>query len=214
MCSSGGTVAVEDAKLQAAQTQMTENLNQNYSTTFAENQRVAQTQITRANALMSNPMGYSPAELHASTTSINENTANAAKAAIGAAAAAGARYGSSDIGGGATGARVAEIGTEAAMSKAQQLSSLAQQNEAMKRQSFEMGLSELNNAGSNLSGQGSTAISGAGTAADTATKAGTGELAAKEAGWQNFAGVLGGISGLVQAGTGMVAANPGGIFGK
>src|ERR1700674_493598 len=209
MCSSGGDVGKQDAALQAAQTAMTQNLNADYSTTFAENQQVAKTQMARANALMANPMGYTAPELHTATTSINENTSRAASQAIGAAAAFAASHGSTDIGGGSIGQVAGQIGSEAAQSKAQQLADLSRQNEEMKRQSFLTGLSELNNAGANLSGQGGTAIGGATSTADTAVKAGSGELAAKQAGWQDFAGVLSGIGGLAEAGVGMAGVAKG-----
>jgi len=199
-CSSGGSVAAQDKELMAAQTTAVNSMNADYATTFAENQSVANSQIARANAMMSNPMGYSAPQLAAATTSINENTATAAKQAIGSAAAFAASHGSSDIGGGSIGAVAGQIGSEAAQSKAQQLSSLSQQDQAMKREQMMAGLSELNNAGANLSGQSGTAISGAGESADSAVKAGSGELAAQQAGWSDIGGVLNGIGGLVTAG--------------
>jgi hypothetical protein len=202
-CSSGGDVAVQDRALQDAQTQMTQNLNADYATTFAENQQVAKSQMAKANYLMANPMGLTAPELATARTSINENNATAARQAIGAASAFAASHGGADVGGGGAAQEVGQIASDAAQSKAQQLAALSNQNQEMKRQSFLTGLSELNNAGSNLSGQGSTAISGAGESATSAVKAGSGELAAKEAGWQEAGAMISGIGGLAEAGIGM-----------
>lgn len=214
MCSSGGQIAANDEALQAAQTTMTNNLNQDYSTTFAEQQSLLGQQQARMNAIAANPMGYTTAQLHNATTSINENTSRAAKQALGSAAAFAAAHGGADVGGGGAAQLAGQIGSEAAQSKASQLSQLSQQNEGLKQQNFWNAISGLNSVGSELGGAGGTAIGGASSAANSAVGAGSGALAAKQAGWQDFAGVLGGISGLVSAGTGFVAANPGGIFGK
>jgi hypothetical protein len=204
-CSSGGDVGKSDAALQAAQTTMTQNLNNDYNQTFLENQQVAKTQIAKAQALMSNPMGLSVPEMASARSSIVSSTARSAQQALGSAAAFAASRGggSSDIGGGSIGQIAGEIGSEAAQSKSQQLSALSMQDQEMKRQSFLTGLSELNNAGANLSGQSGTAIGGATSTADTAVKAGTGELAAKQADWSNISGMISGIGGLALSGVGI-----------
>src|ERR1700730_3863751 len=190
-CSSGGSVATDDKALQDAQLAQANALNSDYKLTFAENQNVVQNQMAKANALMSNPMGLSPQSLHASTTAINENTARATSQAIGAAAARGAQTGSSDIAGGGTAQLVAQIESAGAQSKSAQLSDLQQRNEAAKRESFMAGLSELNNAGSNLQGQ--TGNAGSSSVADSSVNAGKGALAAQEQGWQNTMGLISGI---------------------
>jgi hypothetical protein len=202
MCSSGGQIAQTDQALQESQAAMTNTLNKDYSTTFAENQSLIGQQITRMNYIAANPMGYSSADLHAAKSSINDNTATAARQALGAAAAFSAAHGSSDIGGGAIGQVVGQIGSAAEQSKAQQLSALAGQNEEMKQKNFWNAISGLNSAGSELSGQGGTAIGGATSAANSAVNAGSGALAAKQAGWENFGSVLSGVAGLAKAGTG------------
>src|ERR1700704_4878630 len=113
-------------------------------------------------------MGYTPAQLHTATTSINDNTARAAKQALGSAAAFAAAHGSSDIGGGAIGQVAGGIGSAGAQSKSAQLASLSQQSEAMKQQNFWNAISGLNSVGSELGGAGGTAIGGAGSSASTA----------------------------------------------
>lgn len=201
-CSSGGQTAQTDEALQQSQAAMAQTLNQNYSTAFAEQQGVLNQQRAQLSAIAANPMGYSPQELHAATTSINENTATAAKQAMGAAAAFAAAHGGADIGSGVTGQVAGEIASGAAQSKAQQLSTLSASNEALKRSNFWSAISGLNQVGTGFGSSGSTALSGAGSAAESAVGAGKGALEAKQAGWQNVAGIIGGISGLASAGVG------------
>ena len=54
--------------------------------------------------------------------------------------------------------------------------------------------------GSELGGAGGMAIGGAGSAANSAVNAGSGALAAQQAGWQDIGGVLSGLGGLAGAG--------------
>lgn len=200
MCSSGGQVSATDEALQKSQAAMTNTLNRDYSTTFAEQQQLLANQQARLSAIAANPMGYTTAQLHNATTNINENTATAAKQALGAAAAYSAGHGAADVGSGVMGQIAGQIASGAAQSKAQQLSALSQQNEATKQQNFWNAIGGLNSVGSELGGQGGTAISGGGSAAESSVNAGSGALAAQQAGWQDIAGVLGGISGLATAG--------------
>lgn len=200
MCSSGGSVATEDKALQAAQTAQVNTLNADYSTSFAEQQQVLKAQQARLSQMVSNPLGYSPAELHAATTSINEQTSTAAKQALGSAAAFAAAHGSSDIGGGSIGQIAGQIGSAAAGEKARELSSLSQANESMKRESMFKGLEGLNQVGAEFGGAGGTAAGASSSTAGSATNAGAGVLAAQDAGWSHLTGVLSGISGIAQAG--------------
>lgn len=212
MCSSGGSVGKTDVALQKSQAAMTNTLNSDYSVAFAENQAIAARQTAVANSMIANPLGYTPQELATARTSINENTATAAKQALGAAGAFAAAHGGSDLGSGSIGQIAGEIGSAATQSKAQQLNTLSTSNEQLKRQNFYAGINELNAAGNNLSGQGSTAIGGAGSAASTSVGAGSGALAAQQAGWQDLGGVISGVAGLASAGAGVIDANPKGIF--
>jgi hypothetical protein len=200
MCSSGGEVASTDEALQKSQAAMTNTLNADYSLTFAEQQSVAKDMIARADNLMANPLGFTAPELATATTAINENTATAAKQAIGAAGAFAASHGGADVGNGSIGQIAGEIGSAAQQSKAQQLSTLSNANEAQKRSSFYAGLSELNNAGNDLGGVGSTALGGSAGAASTSTGAGSGALAAQNQTWGDISGILGGVAGLGEAG--------------
>jgi len=213
MCSSGGQVAQTDEALQKSQAAMNDTLNKDYSTTFAEQQSVLGQQKARLDYIAANPMGYTPTQLHTETTSINDNTARAAKQALGSAAAFAAAHGGADIGGGAIGQVAGEIGSEAAQSKSAQLASLSQQNEEMKQKNFWNAISGLNSVGSELGGAGGTAIGGAGTAASTSIGAGSGALTAKQQGWDNTFGLMKGIAGLGTAAAGlpMFAAKPVGI---
>jgi hypothetical protein len=163
--------------------------------------------------MIANPLGYTPQELAQQTTSVNENFANAAKTAIGSAAAFAAAHGGADVGGGGTGAAVGQIGAQIAGARAGALSDIQARNAELKRQSMLTGLSELNQAGSAAGGAAGTGISGAGTTGGDVTSAGQGVTAAKQAGWQDVAGVLGAVGGGLEAATGFVNANPNGIFG-
>jgi hypothetical protein len=203
MCSSGGSVASTDEALQKSQAAMNNTLNADYSTTFAEQQSVLGQQRARMDAIAANPMGYTPVQLHTATTSINDNTARAAKQALGAAAAfAAAHGGAADISGGGAAQMAGQIGSEAAQSKAGQLAALSQQSEELKQKNFWNAISGLNSVGSELGGAGGTAIGGAGNAASTSIGAGSGALAAKQAGWQNLSGIISGIGGLATAASG------------
>jgi hypothetical protein len=179
---------------------MTNTLNSDYSTTFSEQQQLLANQQARLSAIAANPMGYTTAQLHDATTNINENTATAAKQALGAAAAYSAGHGAADVGSGVAGQMAAGIESGAAQSKAMQLSQLSQQNEAMKQNNFWNAIGGLNSVGSELGGQGGTAIGGAGTAANSSVGAGSGALAAQQAGWQDVAGVIGAVGSLGMAG--------------
>jgi len=205
MCSSGGQVAQVDKDLQAAQAKMTTTLNADYSTTFGEQQGLLGNLQAKMNYIAANPMGYSPAQLHAAKTSINENTATAAKQALGAAAAFAASHGAADVGSGPAGELAGEIASGAAQSKSQQLLALSQQNEEMKQKNFWNAISGLNSVGSELGGAGGTAIGGATSTSNSAVNAGSRALSAQQAGWENFGSVLSGISGMTKA----VAGIPG-----
>jgi hypothetical protein len=200
MCSSGGEIAKNDLELQKAQTAMTNTLNQDYSTSFAEQQGVLANLNAKMNYIAQNPQGYTAPQLAAATTSINENTAVAAKQALGAAAAFAASHGGADVGSGAVGEIAGQIGSQVAQSKAQQLASLSEQNQAMKQQNFWDAISGLNSVGSQYGGSGGVAISGAGSTANSAVNAGSGALAAQQAGWADLGGVISGVAGLATAG--------------
>lgn len=206
MCSSGGEVSQTDEALQQSQAAMTNTLNQDYSTTFAEQQSVLGPLEAKMNYVAANPMGYSPEQMHTATTAINENTASAAKRAMGSAAAYAAAHGGADVGSGVAGEIAGQIASGAAQSKAQQLSALSDSNQQMKQKNFWNAISGLNSVGSELGGAGGTAIGGATTSANSSVGAGSGALAAQQAGWQDFGDVLSGIGGLVTGGAALKTA--------
>ena len=203
MCSSGGEVAQTDEALQKSQAAMTNTLNSDYSTTFAEQQGVLQNLQAKMNYIAANPMGYTPQQLATAKTSINENTATAGRQALGSAAAFAASHGGADVGSGGVGELAGQIGTSVAQAKSGQLAQLSQQNEEVKQGNFWKAISGLNSVGSELGGAGGTAISGAGSAAGSSVGAGSGALAAQQAGWADLGGVISGIGGLASAGLGL-----------
>jgi len=199
MCSSGDSTAGSLEKSQAA---MTNTLNADYTTAFAEQQTALAGLTAKMNYLTANPMGYTPQQLSTAKTSINENTATAAKQALGAAAAFAAAHGGADIGNGAMGQIAGEIGSAAAQSKAGQLAGLSEQNEELKQQNFWKGISGLNSAASQYGGAGATAISGAGNAAESSVNAGQLKLASQQAGWADVGGIISAAGGLATAAAG------------
>lgn len=201
MCS-GGQVQANDQSLQAANLAANTNFLNDAKTAFAEQQGIQAKQTAFANNMIANPMGYTPQELKTATTGVNENFANAAKTALGSAAAYGASHGAADVGGGGAGELAGQIGAQAATGKAQALSSISQQNQEMKRQYMMTGLNELNQAGSAAQGAASGSTTGAATTGSDTVNAGTGALAAKESGYQEFGSVLGAVGGAVTAGVG------------
>jgi len=201
-CSSGGQIAATDEALQASQAAFNNTMVAQAGATFAEQQGVLGRETARLNAIMANPMGYTPTQLHNAVTGINENTAAAAKNAIGKAAAFSAAHGGADIGGGTIGAVAGDIASQAAQAKSSQLASLSQQDQELKQQNFWKAMSGLGAVSSEYGGANSTQIGGANSAANSAVGAGKGALDAKQAGWANFGGILSGIGGLASAGTG------------
>ena len=199
-CSSGDSTAGALEKSQAA---MTSTLNADYGTAFAEQQQALSGLTAKMNYLTANPMGYTPQQLATATTSINENTATAARQALGSAAAYAAAHGGADIGNGAMGQIAGEIGSSAAQSKAQQLAGLSNANQEMKQQNFWKGISGLNSAASQYGGAAATAISGAGNAAESSVNAGQLKLASQQAGWADVGGMISAAGGLVTAGAGL-----------
>ena len=190
MCSGSGKVASLSSQLQSAQLAATKTLNANYNTTFAQQQGVLKQQLDIANNTIANPAGLSPQELATQTTAINENTARAAKQAMGAAGAFAASHGGADVGSGATGQIAGEIASEAAQSKAGQLSNLSNINQAVKRENLWKGINLLQSTGSEYGGTGATAIGNSSGVANSSTNAGG---LALQAGQQGFQDVLGGL---------------------
>lgn len=200
MCCSGGEVAKTDEALQAAQLQTANVLSKEYAINLSQQQSVLGQETAKLNYIIANPMGYSPAQLHAAKTSINENTATAAKQAIGAAAAFAASHGAADVGGGGAGMMAGQIASEAATSKAAQLSSLSQQNEEQKQKNLWAGLSGLHQVGAEYGGASGTAIGSDAGVVSSGVNAGEGATQAKYAGMQAFGSVLSGVAGLAKAG--------------
>lgn len=203
MCSSGDSTA---GSLEKSEATMANTLNSDYATTFAQQQGVLANVQAKMNYLTANPLGYTPQQLATQTTNINENTAVAAKQAMGAAAAFAASHGGADVGNGAAGQLAGQIASGAAQSKAQQLSQLSTANQAFKQQNFWNALSGLNQVGSEYGNAGGTAISGAGNASNASVNAGNLKLATQQAGWSNVGSVISGVGALASAGADIASA--------
>lgn len=204
-CSSGSkAVEANDLKLQNSQIAMNAQLSADYGEAFANNQSVLGQQRARLSAIAANPMGFDPRQLALAKTSINESTSRAASSAIGATARYGASHGAADVGGGGTGAMVGQIASEAAQSKAQQLSTLSASNEELKQQNMWKALGGLQDVGAGYGTAGGVALKGEGVAANSATSAGSGAVSAELAHTQELAGVIGSIGAGISSLPGMV----------
>jgi hypothetical protein len=199
LCSSGDSTASALEKSQAA---MTTTLNNDYNTTFAEQQSVLASQTAKLNYIAANPMGYTPQELATQTTAINENTATAAKQAMGAAAAFAGSHGGADVGNGAVGEIAGQIGSQEAQSKAGELASLSQQNQQMKQNNMWSAIQGLNQVGAEYGGSSGTAIGASSNVAESSVDAGKLNLATEQAGWSDIGGMMSGIAGLGTAAAG------------
>lgn len=211
MCSDSGQAASNDEALQTAQTKLTQTLDNNYSTAFGEQQNVLARVQSQMQAQIANPMGYTPQQLATAKTSINENTATAAKQALGAAGAYAAAHGGADTGSGPTGEIAGQIASGAAQAKAGELANLSNQNQAFKQANYWNAIQGLSSTGAQYGGAGSTASGSSAGVAGSGVNAGTAATAASNMGFQD---VLGGISALGGAATSIIGANPNGIFGK
>lgn len=172
MCSGNQAVENQDLALQKSQTAMAQTLNNSYAQSFANQQNVLAAQQARLSAEVANPQGYTPQQLAGATTSINENTATAAKQAIGSAAAYAAAHGGADVGSGAAGEIAGQIGSAAAQAKSQQLSQLSQQNQAMKQANYWNGIQGLNQVGSAYGQAAGTAAGSSAGVASSGSQAG------------------------------------------
>lgn len=200
MCSGAGGVESDSQELEKAQLNMTNELDANYQMAFAEQQQVLQQQQARLNAIAANPMGLSQQQMATSTTSINENTAAAAKRAMGAAAAFAAQHGGADVGSGVVGQIAGEIGSEAAQSKANQIAQLSNVNQATKQQNLWKALGGMQEVGNAYQGASGTAAGSSAGVAGSSTQAGGEVLQAGNEGWSDVLGALGAAGGALTAG--------------
>jgi len=207
-------VQASDLALQSADTSALQTQTADANLAFGENQTIQNGLAAKLNYEVANPMGYTPAELASMTTNVNENTATAAKQAIGAAAAFAATHGSADIGGGGAGQLAGEIASSAALSKSSQLNDIAMQSQQMKQSNMWKGIAGLSGVGSEFGSETGTAVGGETNLSNAATGAGEGAVGASTAANSELGGLISGIGGLATAGAGFVSANPNGILGS
>lgn len=205
MCSGSGNVQSDAQQEQNLQLATSKTMAQNYNTTFAQQQGILQQQKAVAQNMIANPTGLTPQEMATSTTSINENTARAAKQAMGAAAGFAASHGGADVGSGATGQIAGEIASEAAQSKAGQLANLSNTNQAVKRANLLQGINLLQNTGAAYGGQSETGIGNEGGVVNAGTDAGKLSLQAGQTGFNDV------MEGLQAAGSVAATAGSGGF---
>ncbi len=202
MCSSGGQIAQTDKDIQAANAATAKTLQAHADMTFAQQQAVLGRQMARMGQMVSNPMGYSKAYIHTATTSINDSTAQAAKQALASSAAFAATHGGADVGGGGVGQEAGQIGAQAGFEKSRELGQLSAGDEARKQENFLTGLQGMKQAGDAYGAASTEATSGAIGDSTSAVSAGSGALAAQDAGWQHTMGMISAAGGLVADFTG------------
>jgi len=194
-CWSGGDVGANDKQLMAANATAAKTSTANYFAALGAQSQIANKLATKADYMAANPLGYTPEQLHAATSSINQNISTAARQAIGKAAGFAAAHGASDVGGGAAGMEVGQIAEQAAGAKATQLAELSRQNQEMKQQNLYAALSTLKGAGSEFGGVAGTAAGAAGEQTGASLKAGEGEIAAKQAQAENVGAIIQSVAG-------------------
>ncbi len=172
MCSGNQQIENQDLAVQKTQTAMTQTLSNSYDQAFANQQNVLAAQQARLSAQVANPQGFTPQQLAGATTSVNENTATAAKQAMGAAAAYAAAHGGADVGSGAAGQLAGEIASGATLAKSQQLSQVNQQNEELKQANYWRGIEGLNQVGSAYGQAAGTAAGSSAGVASSGSQAG------------------------------------------
>ena len=198
------------SSLEASQAAFAKTAEGDNQIAFSEQQRLLASQQAKLQQIATNPQGYSPEQLHIASTSINDNTARAAKQAIGAAAQFGARGGATDISSPAAGQMAAGLLSAAAQNKASNLAQVAEQSQELKTQNMWKAISGLNEIGSqygrSAESQGNIGVG----AADASVKAGQLALAAKQSGMQQFGSMVSGLSGLAVPGASLLK----GAFGS
>ena len=172
MCSGNQQIENQDLAVQKTQTAMTQTLSNSYGQAFANQQNVLAAQQARLSAQTANPQGFTPQQLAGATTSINENTATAAKQAIGSAAAFAAAHGGASTSSGAAGQLAGEIASGAALAKSQQLSQVNQQNEELKQANYWRGIEGLNQVGAQYGQAAGTAAGSSASVASSGSQAG------------------------------------------
>jgi len=193
MCSSGDSTAAGLEQQQAANSNV---FFQDAQVSFDQNAGIQAELAARMQYMASNPMGLTPQQLATSTTAINENTATAAKQAVGAAAAFAASHGSADVGGSGIGQAVGEIGTSAALAKSKELADLSNVNQQLKQSNMWNAISGLSGVGKDYGTNFGTGASAQTGAANASVNAGQLLLASQQAGWGDVGGMMGGIGSL------------------
>ena len=202
MCCGGDSTAAGLEKAQAADSAV---FFQDSQISFAENQNIQAQLAARMQYMASNPMGLPPAQLATAATSINENTATAAKHAIGAAAAYSAGHGSADVGGSGVGQAVGQATTEIAGMRSKEQADLANLNASVKNQNMWNAIGGLSQVGAGYGGGFGTGSQASQGAADASVNAGKLLLASQQAGWADIGGMMSGI--------GSLAGGVGGLMG-
>lgn len=198
-CSDSGTVVANDNALSASGVALNKAMTADATASFNNQSGILAQQAAKFSYMASNPLGYTPQELATQTTSINQNAAQSAKTAIGAASAFAAAHGGADFSGGGAGAMVGQIASQATNAKAGALADLSMQNKALTRSNMLTGLQGLNQVGAEYGGATGTTLGGANSASGEATNAGTGAISAANTAFEDIGSVIQGVGGVASA---------------
>ena len=191
MCCSGDSSA---KSLESTQAAFVNTLNASYQTTFAEQQATLAKLSTQLNYMISNPHGFSPADLAAMRTSATDMTAGQFQKAMAATGAYAASHGGADLSSGVQAGITAGVATAGAQEQSREQLAITQANEQMKMENYWKSISGLGTV-AGLQNPAAYAGESAGVA-KSSVDAGQLLLASKQAGWQDVGGVISGIAGL------------------
>lgn len=199
MCSDPNATEEQNLNSTAA---MTQTLQNDYSSAFANNQKILGNLTTTLNQAVAKPQGFTSGQMAALRTGAMDTTTGAYNQAKVNAGAAAARYGG-DVASGVTGQIMGDIGAAEAGTESQQQNQITEANAELQQQNYWKAISGLSNVAAEYNptsyANAATSSSGATTSAAAQT------LAEQQAGWQDTFGVISGVAGLA----GAVAGIPG-----
>lgn len=209
MCCSGDQNAKALEKTQLA---MTQTLNANYQTMFAEQQALLKPLQAQLQQMVTNPQGFSPQELAALRTSSTDQTSQQFRNAAVSAATLGAAHGGADLSSGVQAGIEANVAAQGAQAQAGNQQQITLANEEQRQQNYWKSIGGLENVAGL---ENPTPVAGAGAGvANSATNAGDLLLKSQQASWGNIGGIISGVAGLATGGISSIAKGIGGLFNR
>ncbi len=204
MCSDPN--ATEEANFQAS-ADMTNTLQADYKTAFANNQSILGNLTTTLNNAVAKPQGFTSPQMAALRTGAMDTVSSQFGSAKAAAGAAAARYGG-DVASGVQGGVMGNLAGEEAGVESNQQNQITGADAELKQANYWKGISGLQNVAAQYN---PTGFAGAATSSSAATTGAANAVSAeKQQSWNNAFGVVGGIAGLATAAAGMPMPKGGG----